>query len=135
MNNTTNNSESTQGVNSVASPPSFTSTWYLLEEVITIVSDSPSSIFAREDVVHLLNELKFKVAKSYNDTSSLEALKSRLKSRIEDVIDSHDYDENAEFEMSGRSVILSFSSAYLNDEIMDVIEEEFDESVTTEVKA
>lgn len=100
------------------------------------VHGSFPSIFTREDVIYLLTQLEAKLLSQASNLSSkssntldLDSLKEALKERIERVIDSHDYDDNAEFELSGRSIILDFSSGSLSDEAIEAIDEVWDEIV------
>lgn len=131
MIDTSNNSASAQGVNVVT---------LALEDFRTLVDSSYPTIFSREDVQRLIDDIQEKLVIGLKGISSngesmntdvLDNLKSKLKERLERVIDSHDYDDNAEFELSGRSVILDFSSGNLNEEVMEGIDEVWDEIVVS----
>lgn len=129
MIDTNENTATAQGVNAVT---------LALEEFRNSVDSAYPSIYTKADVRSLIDDIQMRLVTDLKaikspegtpDTQVLDALKAELKSRIEDIIDSHDYDDNAEFEMNGRTVSLSFASAYLNDEVMDAIDESWDEIV------
>lgn len=131
MIDTQTKTEQAQGVQSVA---------ITCEEFRNSVDSSYPSIFTKDDVKKLIDEIEEKLVSKLNEQSltqqsasniDLDNLKQKLKDTLEGIIDSHDYDDNAEFELSGRSVILDFTSRYLNDEVMEGIDEVWDEIFPT----
>jgi hypothetical protein len=129
MINTNENTATAQGVSAVT---------LALEEFRSNVESAYPSIYTKEDVKFLIDDIQMRLVTDLKaikspegtpDTEVLENLKAKLKSSIEDIIDSHDYDDNAEFEISGRQISMDFSSRYLNDEVMEAIDEAWDEVV------
>lgn len=99
-----------------------------IREVRTkMVENAYPSIFSNRDVCVLLDTIEDLITNmEYQETPAIDfdSLEREIKSRVDSIIDSFDYENSIELELDDREIRVDMNTRDLKIELHDVIEEE-----------
>lgn len=97
------------------------------------------SLFSREDVLLLLEQIEAQVSQvtttssaSGSDDSRLKAFADKIRNAVISAVEDHDYDDNMEVELDGREIRVDFDYRYLSNDVAAAIDNAVEEEFETE---
>jgi hypothetical protein len=106
-----------------------------IQEMVTKVTESFPSVFSKDDVVTLLNELQAKLISQQgkNGDFDLEGFKTDLIEKIENEIDNFDFEDETELELNyNKTIEVRFDADNLKRTITQAVEYEFEQVAEAE---
>jgi hypothetical protein len=108
-----------------------------IQEMVTKVTESFPSVFSKDDVVKLLNELQAKLISQQgkNGDFDLEGFKTDLIEKIENEIDNFDFEDETELELNyNKTIEVRFDADNLKHTITRAVEYEFEQVAEVEAE-
>jgi len=109
-----------------------------IQEMVTKVTESFPSVFSKDDVVTLLNELQAKLISQQgkNGDFDFDGFKTDLIEQIENEIDNYDFEDETELELNyNKTIEVRFDADNLKRAITQSVETEFERVTEVEEEA
>lgn len=97
------------------------------------------SLFSREDVLLLLEQIQAQVSQvatgsssSGSDDVQLKAFADKIRAAVISAVEDHDYDDNMEVDLDGREIRVDFDYRYLSCDVAAAIDNAVEEEFETE---